>query len=75
MNSQLQLAVNHALAVNQSLSRQRLAYGGMPNLSGNTKRDRIYEEFGYPKELNFSHFYNMYERNAIASASVDRLID
>ena len=75
MNSQLQLAVNHALAVNQSLSRQRLAYGGMPNLSGNTKRDRIYEEFGYPKELNFSHFYNMYERNAISSASVDRLID
>ena len=75
MNSQLQLAVNHALAVNQSLSRQRLAYGGMPNLSGNTKRDRIYEEFGYPKDLNFSHFYNMYERNAIASASVDRLID
>ena len=75
MNSQLQLAVNHALAVNQSLSRQRLAYGSMPNLSGNTKRDRIYEEFGYPKELNFSHFYNMYERNAIASASVDRLID
>ena len=75
MNSQLQLAVNHALAVNQSLSRQRLAYGGAPNLSGNTKRNRIYEEFGYPKELNFSHFYNMYERNAIASASVDRLID
>ena len=75
MNSQLQLAVNHALAVNQSLSRQRLAYGSMPNLSGNTKRDRIYEEFGYPKELNFSHFYNMYDRNAIASAGVDRLID
>lgn len=75
MNSQLQLAVNHVLAVNQSLSRQRLAYGGMPNLSGNTKRDRIYEEFGYPKTLNFDHFYNMYERNAIASASVDRLID
>ena len=75
MNSQLQLAVNHALAVNQSLSRQRLAYGCMPNLSGNTKRDRIYEEFGYPKELTFSHFYNMYERNAIAAAAVDRLVN
>ena len=75
MNSQLQLAVNHALAVNQSLSRQRLAYGSMPNLSGNTKRDRIYEEFGYPKELTFSHFYNMYERNAIAAAAVDRLVN
>lgn len=73
MNSQLQLAVNHALAVNQSLSRQRLAYGGMPNLSGNTKRDRIYEEFGYPKTLNFDHFYNMYDRGGIGGAAVDRM--
>lgn len=73
MNSQLQLAVNHALAVNQSLSRQRLAYGSMPNLSGNTKRDRIYEEFGYPKTLNFDHFYNMYDRGGIGGAAVDRM--
>ena len=74
MNSQLQLAVNHALAVNQSLSWQRLAYGNQAqNLSGNIKRDRIYEEFGYPKTLNFDHFYNMYDRGGIGGAAVDRM--
>ena len=72
MDKQLQLAVNHALAVNQSIAQQRLAYAKQ-NISGNTKRDRIYEEFGYPKNLTFDHFYNMYDRNSIAGAAIDRM--
>lgn len=74
MTTQLQLAVNHAIAVNTNLSTQRMNYVSH-GISGNTKRERIYDEFGYPKNLNFDHFYNMYERNSIAGAAVDRMIN
>lgn len=79
MTTQLQLAVNHALAVNQSLDQRQAAQQRMAYLNkgayGNTKRDRIYEEFGYPRNLTFDHFYNMYERNSIAGAAVDRMVN
>lgn len=46
-------------------------------LSGtsNTKRERLYQEFGYPVELCFEDFYRAYRRNAIAGAAVKRMLD
>ncbi len=46
-------------------------------LSGtsNTKRERLYQEFGYPVELCFDDFYRAYKRNAIAGAAVKRMLD
>ncbi|MBE8598207.1 anti-CBASS protein Acb1 family protein [Xenorhabdus sp. BG5] len=44
-------------------------------ISGNTKRTNIYSEFGYPERLTFHEYYNAYERNPVAHASVHRLLD
>ncbi|WP_454878607.1 anti-CBASS protein Acb1 family protein [Serratia inhibens] len=46
-------------------------------LSGtsNTKRERLYQEFGYPVDLCFEDFYRAYKRNAIAAAAVKRMLD
>ena len=35
----------------------------------------IYEDFGYPHALNFTHFWNMYRRFGVAKAVVDILVD
>ena len=35
----------------------------------------IYEDFGYPHSLQFSHFWNMYRRFGVAKAVVDILVD
>lgn len=43
--------------------------------TGNTKRKRLYEEFGYPEVVGFDDFYRAYKRNAIARAAVRRMID
>ncbi|MBO8124976.1 DUF1073 domain-containing protein, partial [Klebsiella pneumoniae] len=42
--------------------------------TGNTKRPRIWREFGYPEVLTFNDFYNAYDRNALGGAAVDRYI-
>lgn len=55
--------------------RARALYGQYVGKSGNTKRQRIYQEFGYPNHLTFDDFYNAYERNAIAGAAVKRMAD
>ncbi|CDH24914.1 anti-CBASS protein Acb1 family protein [Xenorhabdus bovienii] len=52
--------------------RMLYAAGG---ISGNTKRTNIYSEFGYPEQLRFREYYNVYERNAVAHAAVHRLLD
>lgn len=38
-----------------------------------TKRDH-YIDFGFPKQLTFQHFYQMYRRNGFATAAVDKTI-
>lgn len=43
--------------------------------TGNVKRQRLYQEFGYPTHLHFHHFYNAYTRNAIAGAAVNRVVE
>ncbi|MBV4366279.1 anti-CBASS protein Acb1 family protein [Erwinia phyllosphaerae] len=55
--------------------RARALYGQYIGKSGNTKRQRIYQEFGYPNNLTFDDFYNAYERNAIAGSAVKRMLD
>ncbi len=41
----------------------------------NTKRPNLYQEFGYPQQINFKDFYGVYRRNAAAFAVVHRLLD
>lgn len=43
--------------------------------TSNTKRERLYQEFGYPVELSFEDYYRAYKRNAIAGAAVKRMLD
>ena len=63
-------------ASNSSIERDR-----SKNLStlfsgtSNTKRQRLYQEFGYPLELCFDDFYRAYRRNAVAGAAVTRVVD
>ena len=65
------------LAVNNLATEMRRAnyLHGLLGTSGNTKRPHLYNEFGYPKNLTFNDFYNMYRRNAVAFAAVHRLLD
>lgn len=45
------------------------------NGTSNTKRQRLYQEFGYPLHLTFDDFYRAYRRNAVAGAAVTRMLD
>lgn len=67
----LQMAVNN-LATEMRRANYLQALMGP---SGNTKRPTLYQEFGYPRQISFHDFYNMYRRNAAAFAVVHRLLD
>lgn len=61
---------------NASIERDRGKYlSSLFTGTSNTKRQRLYQEFGYPVELCFDDFYRAYTRNAIAGASVQRMVD
>ncbi|UMB78861.1 DUF1073 domain-containing protein [Dickeya fangzhongdai] len=61
---------------NNSLERDRIrALGGLLHGTSNTKRQRLYQEFGYPVHLMFDDFYRAYRRNAVAGAAVKRMVD
>ncbi|MFT4271203.1 MAG: DUF1073 domain-containing protein [Pantoea sp.] len=63
-------------AANASIEKDRGKYlSSLFSGTSNTKRQRLYQEFGYPVELCFDDFYRAYTRNAIAGASVQRMID
>ena len=59
-------------ALADALGRQRMMYGAR---NGNTKRTKLYEEFGYPDELGFDQYYRAYERNPVAYAAVHKLLE
>jgi len=59
-------------ALADAMGRQRMLYAGN---QGNTKRTKLYEEFGYPNELDFDRYYRAYERNPVAYAAVHKLLD
>jgi len=57
----------HVLAASTTLSRARYAY----QLGKSFGQDRdLYETLGYPKQLNFEHYYTRYDRQDIAKRVV-----
>lgn len=63
-------------AANSGLEKERQkALAGLFSGTSNTKRQRLYQEFGYPVDLCFDDFYRTYRRNAVAGAAVKRMID
>ncbi|WP_439212501.1 DUF1073 domain-containing protein [Duffyella gerundensis] len=59
-------------ALAHEIGRQRMMYSGKP---GNTKRTKLWDEFGYPDNLEFDRYYRAYERNAVGYAAVHKLLD
>ncbi|MCZ4058039.1 DUF1073 domain-containing protein [Pantoea sp. LMR881] len=59
-------------ALADAIGRQRMLYAGQP---GNTKRTKLWDEFGYPNDLEFDRYYRAYERNAVGYAAVHKLLD
>lgn len=63
-------------ASNSSLEKARVnALASLFNGTSNTKRQRLYQEFGYPVDLCFDDFYRAFTRNALAGAAVRRMVD
>lgn len=59
-------------ALADAVGRQRMLYAGK---NGNTKRTKLWDEFGYPEQVDFDGYYRAYERNAVAHAAVHNLLD
>lgn len=59
-------------ALADAIGRQRMLYAGQP---GNTKRTKLWDEFGYPEHLNFYDFYRQYRRGSTGFAAVHKLLD
>lgn len=57
-----------------NLNRRSYIQGGA-GAPGNTKRVKLWEEFGYPRDITFDHFYKAYERNAVAFGAVHKLLE
>ncbi|MGG4623982.1 DUF1073 domain-containing protein [Serratia odorifera] len=70
LNSGEKFLVN---ALADAIGRQRMLYAYGQN--GNTKRTKLWEEFGYPNNIGFDQYYRAYERNAVAHAAVHKLLD
>lgn len=77
MSENTDLDVLAGLIVNSfaEVSRNRALYANGFNPSGNTKRTKLWAEFGYPERLDFNQYYRMYERNAVAFGAVHKLLE
>lgn len=73
IESMADLIVN-ALQEQTAGLRRHYATGGA-GAPGNTKRTKLWEEFGYPREVTFDHFYKAYDRNAVAFGAVHKLLE
>ncbi|EMC4149906.1 DUF1073 domain-containing protein [Cronobacter sakazakii] len=60
-------------ALADAIGWQRMLYANGQN--GNTKRTKLWDEFGYPSEVGFDQYYRAYERNAVAHAAVHKLLE
>lgn len=69
LTTEAQFLVN---ALVDAVGRQRMLYAGM---NGNTKRTKLWEEFGYPENLSFDNFYRQYRRGSTGFAAVHKLLD
>lgn len=56
------------------INRRAYIQGGA-GAPGNTKRLKLWEEFGYPRQITFEHFYKAYDRNAVAFGAVHKLLE
>jgi len=68
-NSEVSFLVN---ALTDAIGRQRMLYAGM---NGNTKRTKLWDEFGYPDQLSFDNFYRQYRRGSTGFSAVHKLLD
>lgn len=59
-------------AVADLVGRQRMLYAG---INGNTKRTKLWDEFGYPDSVSFDMLYRAYRRNSAAHAGVHATLD
>lgn len=69
-NSEVSFLVN---AITDAIGRQRALYAGQFN--GNTKRTKLWDEFGYPDAVNFDMLHRAYRRNSAAYAGVHKTLD
>lgn len=60
-------------ALAESIGRQRILYAAQYN--GNTKRTKLWDEFGYPDSVSFDALYRAYRRNSAAYAGVHKTLD
>ncbi|KKM71624.1 hypothetical protein LCGC14_1428760 [marine sediment metagenome] len=73
-NNQVQKLTDNQVVISSLLSRARLSWRLGESYSG--KRN-IYEALGYPpdRELDFTWYWNRYQRQDMASAVIDRPVD
>lgn len=71
-NNEVKFLVN-ALAETIAVGRQRALYSGQFN--GNTKRTKLWDEFGYPDTVTFDMLYRAYRRNSAAYAGIHKTLD
>ncbi|MBC3250460.1 DUF1073 domain-containing protein [Serratia fonticola] len=71
-NNEVKFLVN-ALAETIAVGRQRALYSGQFN--GNTKRTKLWDEFGYPDTVSFDMLYRAYRRNSAAYAGIHKTLD
>lgn len=69
LTTEAQFLVN---ALADAVGRQRMLYSGM---NGNTKRTKLWDEFGYPEHLSFENFHRQYRRGSTGFAAVHKLLD
>ncbi|WP_025903262.1 DUF1073 domain-containing protein [Tatumella sp. UCD-D_suzukii] len=60
-------------ALAESVGRQRMLYASQFN--GNTKRTKLWDEFGYPDSVPFDLLYRAYRRNSAAYSGVHKTLD
>lgn len=71
----LQLAVNHALAVNSAaIERARQLAANPMGLGMDAKRSQAWCEYGWKEKIEFQDLYNAYKRGGLAFGAVTKLV-
>lgn len=67
-------ALANALAIQMLANAVRRLDTLFPGYFPEQAKHDHYKDFGYPKELAFQNFYDMYRRNGVANAGVDKTV-
>ena len=71
----LQLAVNHALAVNSAaIERARQLAANPMGLGMDAKRSQAWCEYGWKEKIEFQDLHNAYKRGGLAFGAVTKLV-